>query len=295
MIGIFNYKTNKILEKSLKDTKFSKNINEFRKQIINSYSDSEIKINEIKKKKNYYNEALNVFEEYNEKRIKEAQKLEENFYRKKSTTLFKGKPAYLYIKEINDPSSKNINEYEKENDDGGAGGNAYEDLFNKYFKNNIYYNNFEHKNNLNNLDNKRLRTVQSEKIFEESKKNYEKYLRRKFRNKAKIFADSLYDIRDLPVKLSKKKNAMNTFNLNMNNLRRIIQVNSIKKNLYSIEDDDLLIKNTKKLKEEIRKTENSFYSVFKGKYTLDFLKGKVRPSTIQKLNIMKNSHFGIPC
>ena len=88
---------------------------------------------------------------------------------------------------------------------------------------------------------------------------------------------------------------MNTFNLNMNNLRRIIQVNSIKKNLYSIEDDDLLIKNTKKLKEEIRKTENSFYTVFKGKYTLDFLKGKVKPSTIQRLNIMKNSHFGIPC
>ena len=31
MIGKFNYKTNKILEKSLKDTNFSKNINEFRK------------------------------------------------------------------------------------------------------------------------------------------------------------------------------------------------------------------------------------------------------------------------
>ena len=83
----------------------------------------------------------------------------------------------------------------------------------------------------------------------------------------------------------------------MNNLRRIIQVNSIKKNLYSIEeDDDLLIKNTKKLKEEIRKTENSFYTLFKGsKHTLDFLKGKVKPSTLQKLSIMKNSHFGIPC
>lgn len=295
MIGLFNYKTNKILEKSLKDTKFSKNINEFRKQIINSYSETENKINEIRKKKLYYNEALNVFEENNEKRIKEAQKLEENFYRKKSSTLFKGKPVYLYIKEINNPSSTNVNEYQNENDADDTRGNANADLFSKFFKNNIYYNNSDLKNNLNTLVNKRLRTVQSEKIFEESKKNYEKYLRRKFKNKAKILADSLYDIRDLPVKLSKKKNAMNTFNLNMNNLRRIIQVNSIKKNLYSIEDDDLLIKNTKKLKEEIRKTENSFYSVFKGKYTLDFLKGKVRPSTIQKLNIMKNSHFGIPC
>ena len=296
MIGLFNYKTNKILEKSLKDTKFSKNINEFRKQIINSYSENKNKINEIKQKKLYYNEALNVFEEYDEKKIKEAQKLEENFYRQKSTTLFKGKPIYLYIKEMSDPSPENVNEYENENDKGDAGDNANDDLFSKYFKNNIYYNKSDYKNNLNNeLMNKRLRTVQSEKIFEERKKNYEKYLRRKFKNKAKIFADSLYDIRDMPVKLTRKKNAMNTFNLNMNNLRRIIQVNSIKKNLYSIEDDDLLIKNTKKLREEIRKTENSFYTVFKGKYTLDFLKGKVKPSTIQKLNIMKNSHFGIPC
>ena len=296
MIGKFNYKTNKILEKSLKDTNFSKNINEFRKQIINSYSDTEKKLNEIKKKKLYYNEALNVFEEYNEKRIKEAQKLEENFYRQKSTTLFKGKPVYLYIKELNKPSSKNINEYENEKTIGDKGDNANADLFSKYFKNNIYCNNSEKQNNLNNIFlNKGLKTVKSEKIFEESKKNYENYLRRKFKNKAKIFADSLYDIRDLPVKYSKKKNSMNTFNLNMNNLRRIIQVNSIKKNLYSIEDDDLLIKNTKKLKEEIRKTENSFYTVFKGKYTLDFLKGKVKPSTIQRLNIMKNSHFGIPC
>ena len=293
MIGKFNYKTNKILEKSLKDTNFSKNINEFRKQIINSYSDTENKINEIKKKKLYYNEALNVFEEYNEKRIKEAQKLEENFYRQKSTTLINGKPLYLYLKEINESSSKNINEFENDNDPEA---NANADLFSKYFKNNIYYKSSDYKSNVNNnLENKKLRTVQSEKIFEESKKNYEKYLRRKFKNKAKIFADSLYDIRDLPVKLTRKKKGMNTFNLNMNNLRRIIQVNSIKKNLYSIEDDDLLIKNTKKLREEIRKTENSFYTVFKGKYTLDFLKGKVKPSTIQKLNIMKNSHFGIPC
>ena len=165
-----------------------------------------------------------------------------------------------------------------------------------FYRNNLFYTNYKYNsNNNNNIMNRRLKTVQSEKKFEESKKHYEKYLRKKFRKKAKIFADSLYDIRDLPEKIRKKRNELNYFHLNMKNLRRIIQVNSIKKNLYSIEDDDLLIKNTKKLREEIRNTENNFYTVFKGKYTLDFLKGKVRPSTIQKLNIMKNSHFGIPC
>ena len=150
----------------------------------------------------------------------------------------------------------------------------------------------------NNSISKRLRTVQSEKKFEESKQIYEKYLNKKFKDKAKIFADSLYNISDLPIKIQNKKKCLNYLGINIKNLRRIIQINSIKKHSYSIEDDDLLIKNTKKLREEIRKTENSFYTLFKGrnnKYQFDFLKGKVRPSTIQKLNIMKNSHFGLPC
>ena len=281
MIGKFNYKTNKILKNSIKDMRFSKNINEFRKQIINSYSDYENKINEIKKKKLYYYEALNIFEECEEKKIKNAQKLEEIFYKKKSTNLFRGKPINLYIKELNKKT---------ENEMGNI-----DNTLNKYLKNNLFYNN--NLNYKNTLVNNRLKTVQSEKILIETKKNFEKFLKKKFKNKAKIFADTLYDIKDLPNKESKKKIEPNYFHLNMNNLRRIIQVNSIKKNLYSIEeDDDLLIKNTKKLKEEIRKTENSFYTLFKGsKHTLDFLKGKVKPSTIQKLSIMKNSHFGIPC
>ena len=291
MIGLFNIKTNKILDNSIKDMKFSKNMNEFRKQIINSYSDSDKKIGDLKKKKIYYNEALNIFEENDEKRIKEAQKLEENFYREKSTSFFKGKPLYFYIKEINKSMSKKNIEVDTDTDDTHQSQN--------FHRNNLFYTNYKYNsnknNNNNNIMNRRLKTVQSEKKFEESKKHYEKYLRKKFRKKAKIFADSLYDIRDLPEKIRKKRNELNYFHLNMKNLRRIIQVNSIKKNLYSIEDDDLLIKNTKKLREEIRKTENNFYTVFKGKYTLDFLKGKVRPSTIQKLNIMKNSHFGIPC
>ena len=43
MIGQFNTKTNKILDKSNKDMKFSKNKDAFRKQIINFYSDSDKK------------------------------------------------------------------------------------------------------------------------------------------------------------------------------------------------------------------------------------------------------------
>ena len=45
MIGLFNNKTKRILERLENGMKFSKNINEFRKQIINSYSDSKEKKN----------------------------------------------------------------------------------------------------------------------------------------------------------------------------------------------------------------------------------------------------------
>lgn len=288
MIGKFNHKTNQILENSVKDLKFSKNINEFRKQIINSYSDYEKKIYEIKKKKLYYNQALNIFEECDEKRIKDALKMEEIFYRKKSTSLFKGKPLYLYIKELNQNISKKNQEIDSdtENEDNPS---------NKYFKNNLIYSNYNSEY-MKALPNKGLTTFQSEKKLIERKNKFEKYLKKKFIREAKVLADSLYNIKDLPEKRLKKKKEPNYFHLNIKNLRRIIQVNSIKKNLYSIEDDDLLIKNTKKLREEIMKTENSFYTVFKrNKYTMDFLKGKIKPSTIQKLNSMKNSHFGVPC
>ena len=47
MIGQFNIKTNKILDKSVKDLKFSRNKDAFRKQIINFFSDSDNKKKKI--------------------------------------------------------------------------------------------------------------------------------------------------------------------------------------------------------------------------------------------------------
>ena len=291
MIELFNVKTRKILDNSIKNLKFSKNINEFRKQIINSYSDYDKKLNDIKKKNLYNNEVLNIFEEYDEKGIKNVEKLEKNFYKTKSKTFLHRKPIYLYNKNIYNSMSKN-----KIDTDNNLENEV--DPFQKYFNNKYIYN--SSKNN-NNIFNKRLKNVQSEKKFTERKKNFENYIKNKLKNKAKIFADSIYDINDFPSKefpskILRKKNVFNYLNLNINNLRRIVKVNSIKKNSYSIEDDDLLIKNTKKLREEIRKTENNFYSVFKGKgnYKLNFLKEKVKPSTLQKLKNIENSHFCLP-
>ena len=188
--------------------------------------------------------------------------MEKHFYRKKLTDLLNGKKLFHHIKEFyKSKSKKNIkNENEKDIN--------YFHSSQKFFRNINLYNNYRYN------DDQRLKTVRSEKIFEESKKNYEKFLKEKYIKQAKILADSLCDIKDLPEKVLNGKNKPDYYNLNMKNLGRVIQVHSIKKHLYSVEDDDLLVKNTKKLREEIRNTESGFYSMCRGNYNCDFLKGK---------------------
>jgi len=305
MIDKFNHKSKKFLQnKSLKGIKFSKNMNEFRKQIINSYTDTEKKIKDIKKNKYIYNDALNIFEEFNEQKIKEAKLLEENFYREKSSSLYHGKPLYLYIKEFNRRmSKKNIQlktERNNENDSQKTYKNNMIYPYSKFINSKSSKSDSKLKIHHNSVNNKKInekKFERSEKNFIKSKKKYEKYLRKKIRNKAKMFADSLYEIKDLlPETIKKKKNISPPNKCwDMTNLKKIIKLNSIRKNLYSFEDDDLLINNIKKLKEELREAEDSYYTIFRDKCKIDFLKKNIKPSTIQKLNIMKNSHFGLPC
>ena len=134
------------------------------------------------------------------------------------------------------------------------------------------------------------------KITLKAKKRYEKYLRKKIRNKAKMLADSLYETKGLlPGAIQKKSISPDINCWDMTNLRKIIKLNSIRNNLFSIEDDYLLINNVKKLKEEIREAEDSYYTIFKGKCNIDFLKRNIKTSTIRRLNFMQNSHFGLPC
>lgn len=303
MIGKFNHKTKNFLQnKSLKGIKFSKNMNEFRKQIINSYTDTEKKIKDIKKNKYLYNDALNIFEEFDEQRIKEAKLLEENFYKEKSSSLYQGKPLYLYIKELNRKISKKnlqIVKTERNNEEENQKSNKnnmifpYSKFINSKSDNKLK---IHHNNSVNNKKINEKKFQRSEKDFIKSKKKYEKYLRKKIRNKAKMFADSLYEIKDLlPETIQKKSISPNNYCWDLTNLKKIVKLNTIRKNLFSIEDDDLLINNIKKLKEEIREAEDSYYTIFRGKCNIDFLKKNIKPSTIQRLNIMKNSHFGLPC
>ena len=136
MIGQFNTKANKILDKSVKDLKFSRNKDAFRKQIINFFSYSDNKIKDLKKEKQYYNIALNIFDENDEKRIKIAQKMEKHFYRKKLTDLLNGKKLFHHIKVLyKSKSKKNIkNENDKDTN--------YFHSSQKFLRNNSLYNNY---------------------------------------------------------------------------------------------------------------------------------------------------------
>ena len=83
MMKKFNDKTYNIFrEKKIEGIQFSKNINQFRKQIINSYKDSFSK-NDISQEKLNYNNAINFLNTNQEKQIKKAFELEKEFYKTK--------------------------------------------------------------------------------------------------------------------------------------------------------------------------------------------------------------------
>ena len=85
MMKEFNDRTNKILEMDKTEgTKYSNNINEFRKQIINSYKDSII-LKDLNKRKINYDNAIKLLENTKEKRIKKAFELEKEFYKHKNS------------------------------------------------------------------------------------------------------------------------------------------------------------------------------------------------------------------
>ena len=168
--------------------------------------------------------------------------------------------------------------------------------FKSTFNNNIYFNYINnskiHKIEYKTFDN-------SEKKVLDSREQYKKYIKKEIKERSKQLADSLASINNYYEyqPLIDLNSDMPYLNINSNNLKRVIKVNNIQKNLYSTDDDDLLMHNNKKLKDQIREVEMEYYTVDgnKKKYHLSFIKNEVKPQTIVKLNHMKNPHFGVPC
>ena len=87
-----------------------------------------------------------------------------------------------------------------------------------------------------------------------------------------------------------------TLNINSKDLIRIIKLTRLNKYLYNLEnDDDLLDKNSKKLRELMRESEKQYYLCNKKDFELSYLRKTLKPQTISKFSRFKTSFFGFPC
>ena len=193
----------------------------------------------------------------------------------------------------NNVSSFNIN---KDNYNKISINNTISNI-NNYYNKNIYLNYINNTKILGNNDYKPIN--KTEKKLLDSREEYKKFIKDTIKERSKLLADSFASINNYfeYQPLADTNSDMPQLNINTTNLKRVIKVNNIKKNLFSIDDDVLLLQNIKKLKEEVRDAEIKYYSVDgnKKQYNLSFVKNDVKAKTIMKLNMMKKSHFGIPC
>ena len=323
MIKKFNFKTKGLLDvdpNKEEGIKFSKNINEFRKQIINSYND-QIVPKDVKKGKINYNNALTFLEQNDENKIRKAEELEKEFYKVKyneNQVLIDEKLFNKSTINSKEKSSNNINQYNfdtDKNDESSSKKTSIKSNNTKTFlssKNKNLFKNFVQQqlqrqqnpqgqinNPLNNINNTAIKiNYESERILNDVKARHSKFQKKILKDRSREYANSLAAINGYseyqPLQYSNSE--LPGANINEINLKRVIKVNSINKNLFAADDDDLLQHNIKKLKEEIRNVEIEYYTVDKKKqYKLSFVKNQVKPQTITKLNHMRNPHFGVPC
>ena len=194
-------------------------------------------------------------------------------------------------------SNFNINNDSNNNNKNAVSINSSINSINNYYNKNIYLNYINNTKILGNNDYKPINKI--EKILLDSREEYKKYVKDTIKERSKLLADSLYSINNYfeYQPLADTNSDMPQLNINTTNLKRVIKVNNIKKNLFSTDDDVLLLQNVKKLKDEVRDAEIQYYSVDgnKKQYNLSFVKNDVKAKTIVKLNMMKKSHFGVPC
>ena len=340
MMKRFNRKTKKIYEEGkIEGIKYSKNINEFRKQIINSYKDSFSKSDLNQEKINYKN-AINLLSSNQERKIQKAFQLEKEFYKtkynendfnvkrrdyinnfieKRSKKLSMNKYIFDSIssrnskysislskdKDINQNEEKKVFDYNHIHKGSKSSTNSHvKSPLIKNQKNSTDSNHYNIKNLGNNIFLNYMKNVLARRskinsIDFSAKQEYDNFVKQNIRERSKQLADSFASINNyMEYQPLKPMNSdMPHLNINDINLKRVVKVNEIKKNLFSYDDDDLLLHNVQKLKEELKDVELQYYSIDKhaNKYNLSFLKNHVKRRTVEKVNAIKNPRFGVPC
>ena len=153
---------------------------------------------------------------------------------------------------------------------------------------NNYINSKNRINNPNNND--------KEKEMGNIMKNFWRFQQKKIKEKSKRLANSISQMNYfhyMPKGYVDYKNS--TLNINTKNLTRVIKLMKINKYLCDIEDDDLLVFDTQKLKNLIQKAEIQYYLSDKKAFQLSYLRKNLRPQTISKFCKIKSSFFGLPC
>ena len=127
-------------------------------------------------------------------------------------------------------------------------------------------------------------------------KNFWRFQQKKIKEKSKRLANSISQMNYfhyMPKGYVDYKNS--TLNINTKNLTRVIKLMKINKYLCDIEDDDLLVFDTQKLKNLIQQAEIQYYLSDKKAFQLSYLRKNLRPQTISKFCKIKSSFFGLPC
>ena len=324
MINKFNNKTFGILDPPNREPMYSTNLNFFRRQLINNY-------NEFNKNTEYarrkYNNAMKIGEINDEKNIKLALDLEKKFYQNKYNILNDINFNQDIINKIKQHHGASRNSYFERNKEqliqnsiknhktslifnSKDNEKKIDDIYLKklYAINNIspmktksnevnlnLYNNYirlnkGHKTEISND------IIDNEKSMQKFKKIHDLKELNKIKQRSADYVNSFYEINNYPYEEFVISNLNdNKGVISRHNLTRAIKVNSINKYLYNLEDDDLLLHNPKKLKEEIMKVQiECNQNNYKTNYNFSFLRKKLRKETIIKFKHIKDSRFGFP-
>ena len=172
--------------------------------------------------------------------------------------------------------------------------NLFKD-YNNSKKNNKKSNKSINKSSDNNLSTKQNMN-KSERVMIEFMKKYWNFQKNKIIEKSKRLANSMAQMNFFkykPKEYVDYKNA--TMNINSQNLTRVIKLIRMNKYLCDLEDDDLMVMDSKKLQHLMKEAEINYYSCNKKDFQLSYLRKNLRPQTINKFCSIKNSFFGLPC
>ena len=123
-----------------------------------------------------------------------------------------------------------------------------------------------------------------------------RFQKKKILDKSKRLANSMSQMNFFhykPKGYADYKNS--TLNINSENLTRLIKLMRINKYLCDVEDDYLLVMDSKKLRALMKEAEIQYYLINKKDFQLSYLRKNLRPQTISKFCEIKNSYFGLPC